>query len=137
MTIDELEQILVRLEATWPGEWDKARQAVWAEAIARHTPDYPHAVATVTAMADRERFPSIAAYRDYAQAEIGVTPSNWMPGTGFFGVDLTQGRRLPPEALELDDEDGDVIPIEQIRQLREVLGQITKPIPNGDNRRSS
>ena len=135
MTRAELDQLLARLRGTWPGEWDEERCAVWIETLNEHS--YATATAAIRAMARRETFPSINKFVDYAQAEIGVSHPNFMFGTGELLRDLTANRVLPPEALELDDaRDRDVVPIDEARRrIREVLGKVTKPVP--DDRRSS
>lgn len=97
---DQLEGCLRRLRAYWPGEWDKARNAVWAEAM----DDLPFelAEAALIALGRSVDFPTVATFlENVAALKPHDGPGMFLPGSGWVAPLPPPAKRLGKKATKL------------------------------------
>lgn len=61
LTQEELQGCFKLLRSYWPGDWDEARYLVWAHAF--EGLDAGHVRDAIIGMANTERYPTVAAFR--------------------------------------------------------------------------
>lgn len=76
LTQAELEGCFKLLRSYWPGDWDEARYLVWAHAF--DGLDADHVRNSIIAMANTEKFPTVAAFRQATREATAF----FAPGTG-------------------------------------------------------